>query len=130
MSGDDDELQELREQTDVGTRIQGGTADDAGDPLTDAIVDKLDAVDDGDVSKTLSLRDGRLAALIHALEETGDLYDVGVALQEELGREADRDAIDRSEALRLAVRLGLEEAAPDTVDAARTAQAEHASRQF
>jgi hypothetical protein len=87
-------------------------------------------VENGDVSKTLSVRDARLTALVRALEETGDLVDVGTALQEELGREADPDRIDRSEMLRLAVRLGLQEATPEVLDSARDAYARHASEQF
>lgn len=127
----EEELQELREQTDVGTRIQGKrSADDAEAILEDTIVDILGAIDDGEVSKTLSLRDERLTALLRGLEETGNLDDVGNELREELGREHTDEAIDRSEALRLAVRVGLQEAAPDTVEAARDAYARHASERF
>jgi len=125
----DDELRELREQTDVGTRIQDTPDTADGDALEDAIVTMLHAVDDGDVSKTLSLRDGQLAALIRGLEETGELDDVGVALRDQLGRESDDD-IDRSEVLRLAVRVGLQEATSDVIDTAREAHARYASEQF
>jgi outer membrane receptor protein involved in Fe transport len=127
---DDDELQELREQTDVGTRIQNVPDDVEDGTLEKTIVTLLDEVESGTVSKTLSLRDNRLAALIRGLEETDDLDDVGLALQNELGRDADPDMIDRSEVLRLAVRIGLQEAAPEIVEIARDAQARHASQQF
>jgi len=130
MSDTDDELEQLREQTDVGTRAQSATPSDQSTDLEDAMVALLGDVEDGEVSKTLSVRDARLTALVRALEETGDLDDVGAALREELGREADADGIDRSEVLRLAVRLGLQEAAPETLDTAREAYARHASEQF
>lgn len=131
MSSDDDvdeELAELREQTDPGTRASETQPDDSG-ALEDAIVAALQDIDSGEVSKTLSLRDERLTALVRGLEATDDLEDAGRALAEQLGRETD-DKIDRSEFLRLAVRLGLEEAAPDVLETARRASGRHAAEQF
>ena len=130
MTDTDDELEQLRQKTDVGTRAQSATPGEQESDLEDAMVSLLGDVEAGEISKTLSVRDARLTALVRALEESGDLDDVGTALQEELGREADADEIDRSEVLRLAVRLGLQEAAPEVLDTARNAYARHASDQF
>lgn len=130
MTDTDDELEQLRQQTDVGTRAQSETPGEESTDLEDAVVALLADVEDGEVSKTLSVRDARLTALVRALEETDGLDDVGAALREELGREADADGTDRSEMLRLAVRLGLQEAAPEVLDTARDAYARHASEQF
>jgi hypothetical protein len=130
MTDTDDELEQLRQKTDVGTRAQSPTPGEQESDLEDAMVSLLGDVEAGEISKTLSVRDARLTALVRALEESGDLDDVGTALQEELGREADADEIDRSEVLRLAVRLGLQEAAPEVLDAARDAYARHASEKF
>jgi len=130
MTEADDELEELREQTDVGTRAEAETTNDETSELEDAIVTLLGEVESGDVSKTLSVRDEQLAALIRGLEETDSLADVGTPLKEELGRDDDKDVTDRSELLRLAVRLGLQQAAPEVVETARDANARHASKQF
>lgn len=130
MTDTDDELEQLRQQTDVGTRAQSATPGEESTDLNDTMVAVLADIEAGEVSKTLSVRDARLTALVRALEETGDLDNVGAALQEELGREADADGIDRSEILRLAVRLGLQQAAPEVLDTARDAYAQHASEQF
>ncbi|WP_434531937.1 hypothetical protein ACODNH_23560 (plasmid) [Haloarcula sp. NS06] len=130
MTETDDELEELREQTDVGTRAEAETTNDETSELEDAIVTLLGEVESGDVSKTLSVRDEQLAALIRGLEETDSLADVGTPLKEELGRDDDKDVTDRSELLRLAVRLGLQQAAPEVVETARDANARHASKQF
>jgi hypothetical protein len=130
MTDTDEELEQLREQTDVGTRAQSSTPGEESADLEDAMVALLAEVEGGEVSKTLSVRDERLTALVRALEETGGLDDVGAALRNELGREADADDVDRSEMLRLAVRLGLQEAAPEILDTARDANARHASEQF
>jgi len=130
MTDAEKELEELKEKTDVGTRAQSPTPGEQESDLEDAMVSLLGDVEDGEVSKTLSVRDAHLTALVRALEETGDLAGAGAALQEELGREADADGIDRSEMLRLAVRLGLQEATPEVLDTARNAYARHASEQF
>lgn len=130
MTDTDDELEQLRQQTDVGTRAQSSTPGEGTSDLEDVMVALLADVEDGEVSKTLSVRDARLTALVRALEETEGLDDVGASLREELGREADADGTDRSEVLRLAVRLGLQEAAPEVLESARDAYAKHASEQF
>jgi hypothetical protein len=130
MTETDDELEELREQTDVGTRAEAETTNDETSELEDAIVTVLGEVESGDVSKTLSVRDEQLAALIRGLEETDSLADVGTPLKEELGRDDEKDVTDRSELLRLAVRLGLQQAVPEVVETARDANARHASKQF
>lgn len=130
MTDADDDLEELRKQTDVGTRAQSSPSKDESTAVEDAMVELLTDIDDGSVSKTLSVRDERLTALVRALEETGDIADVGASLQSELGRDTDTDEIDRSELLRLAVRLGLQEATPEVLDSARDASARYASEQF
>ncbi len=126
----DEELEELRQKTDIGTRAESSTSGSQPSDLEDSMVALLGDIEAGEVSKTLSVRDSRLTALIRALEETGELADVGIALQEELGRGTDASEIDRSELLRLAVRLGLQEAVPEALDTARDAYARHASERF
>lgn len=127
---DDDELEQLRQQTDVGTRAQEATPSESSSDLEDAVVEMLDAVEAGETSKTLSVRDARLTALVRALEDTDELEAVGTDLQDALGRDVAPEAIDRSEVLRLAVRLGLQEAAPELLETARDAYGRHASKQF
>jgi hypothetical protein len=130
MTDDDEELEQLREDTELGTRAEYSTPSEETTNLEDTMVALLADVEAGEISKTLSVRDERLTALVRALEETDGLDDVGEALREELGREADAEGTDRSEVLRLAVRLGLQKAAPEVLDTARDASARHASEQF
>lgn len=130
MTDTDEELEELRQQTDVGTRANSSTPVEQQPDLEDLMVALLADIESGEVSKTLSVRDARLTAVVRALEESDELDDVGTALQEELGRETDANDIDRSEILRLAIRLGLQEATPEVLDTARDASARHASEKF
>ena len=122
-----DDLDELRKQTDPGTRAED-TGDEEPD-LEDVMVDKFKEVDSGEISKTLSVRDERLAALVHALEETGQLDDVVRAIGDQLDRNGEKDG-DRSEFLRLALRLALEESESDVLETAQSAYARHASDHF
>jgi len=71
----------------------------------------LEAIDAGE-RKTLAIRDESLAALFGALVERDDDLDEAV---ETLAEAADRDVDDatKSELLRLAARVGLQEATPE-----------------
>lgn len=124
---DNDDLEALREQTSQGDRLDeaGETADQR--EFVDDILAELEAIDAGEEQKTVSLWDGQLAAFVRALEEDPERMEaVGRQLQQRL--DVQEDTIDRSELLRLALRLGFEEAAPDEFDAVREAVREHATR--
>ena len=130
------DVEELRKRHQKGSRVTGAAteskeAEAEVSSLEQAMVTAFEEIEAGKTAKSLSLRDGQLASLIHGLEmEPDELETVGIALQEALDREIDPEAIDRSEVLRLAVRVGLREAAPETVETARNAQARHLTRRF
>lgn len=126
---EDDELAALRDETSHGDRID--TADAASDrrAFVDDIVAELEAIDAGDKQKTISVWDGHLAAFIRALEANPErMASVGEGLQRRLDLEDGE--VNRSEILRLALRLGFKEAAPDELEAVRNAAGEHATKQL
>ena len=124
---EDEELAALREQTSQGDRIDQAASAEQKQALSEAIVEELEAIDAGEQQKTLSVWDGALAAFIRALEDNPDqLEAVGHSLQQRLG--TDTAEIDRSEVLRLALRLGFQEAAPEEFDAVRDAVQKHATK--
>jgi len=123
---DEDELAALREQTSQGDRLDEAPSDEKKRDLTKAIVAQLEAIDDGEQQKTVSVWDGHIAAFIRALEETDRLEDVGHALQHQL--DIDESDVDRSEVLRLGLRLGFQEAAPDEFEAIREAARKQATK--
>ena len=126
---EDDELAALREQTSQGDRIDQAASAEQKQVLVEAIVEELEAIDAGEQQKTLSVWDGALAAFIRALEDNPDqLEAVGHSLQQRLG--TDTAEIDRSEVLRLALRLGFQEAAPEEFDAVRDAVQKHATKRL
>lgn len=126
---DDDELAALREQTSQGDRIDEAGAAENRQDLVEDIVDELEAIDQGDQQKTVSVWDGHLAAFIRALEDNpGRLEDVGRGLQQRL--DLDESDVDRSEVLRLALRLGFQEAAPDEFEAVREAARQQATKRL
>ena len=129
MSGDEEDadLAALREQTSQGDRLDEASSAEQKQALVDDIVSELEAIDGGEQQKTVSVWDGNLAAFIRALEDNPDrMEDVGQALQQRL--DVDVGEADRSDILRLALRLGFQEAAPDEFDAVREAVGKQATR--
>jgi hypothetical protein len=124
---EDDDLAALREQTSHGDRIDEAAAEQDQQAFVADIVDELETIDAGDKQKTVSVWDGHLAAFIGALEENPEQMEaVGHALQRQL--DLDEDDVDRSEVLRLALRLGFQEAAPDQFEALREAVRKQATK--
>lgn len=132
----DDELARLREQTSHGDRLDEGAGDGREAALADALVARLDAIDEGEAAKTVSVWDARLAALFQTLappeDEGGDEFAeeraaLAGALRDRLGVEDD-DPADRSELIRLTLRAGLDAAGPEYLDALRDAVRERATR--
>lgn len=123
----DEDLDALREQTSQGDRIDEAAKVDDRQSLVDDIIAELEAIESGEQQKTVSVWDGPLAAFIRALEANPEqMDDVGRALQNHL--DVDEGDVDRSELLRLALRLGFQEAASEEFDAVREAVQEHATR--
>jgi len=121
---DDEELAELKEKTNKGARVDEETLDEMA-LFRSRVHEVLEEIDGGERQKTVSVWDGPLAAFMAALEDTEDLEAVGTALQRKIGTDEDPDALERSEVLRLALRLGFNEAAPEYLNAAREAVHEH-----
>ena len=115
----DSELEELREQTTRDNRL----SEQANEPdFIEQIVAMLDDVDSGERGKILSLYDPQLAALIYALETDDRRFNEVIgALQETANRQIDTEDVGRTELLKLAVRIGLREAAPELLEDAQTA---------
>lgn len=116
---DDLSIGELREQTSKGDRLDEAPRQQRQAGFKQSIREHLAAIDAGERQKTVSVRDGDLAAFINALEDNPeDMEAVGEALRNALGVEGNGEP-DRSEVLRLALNLGFREAAPAYVEALR-----------
>lgn len=125
---DSDDLDELREKTSMGSRVEEETVVDEEEAFRETIVEILEEIDAGERSKTLSARDERLMALFVAIDETDRSEELGAALAEDLN--ANIDQYDRSALMLLAMRAGLEHAAPETLEELRGAVGEYAQRQI
>lgn len=129
MSDENDtDLAHLREATNQGNRLEeaAGEADRA--ELQEAVTEYLAEIQSGERQKTVSVWDGEIAALLAALEDNPeDMARIGNALRETLNLDTDDD-VDRSEILRLALRVGLREAAPKDIETVRKAVRDHATR--
>jgi hypothetical protein len=137
MTDDDGDatIEELKRKTSRSDRVEeeGRRAETA--EFRERVERALEEIDAGDRQKTVSVWDGPLAAFMAAVDDDKKdenekqdreyLEDVGTALQEKLGEDVDAEAVDRSEVLRLALRLGFREAAPEYLDAARDTVRDH-----
>lgn len=125
---DDSDINDLREQTQSGDRM---SEMDAPKNFADTVYDALGAADRGEIGKTLSFWDPRLAALLHALEQDdARRQQTATRLRAALSREDDDSEADRSEIIRLALRVGLREADPELLDDARDAHRRQQGDQF
>ncbi|QSW98181.1 hypothetical protein SAMN06269185_0309 [Natronoarchaeum philippinense] len=123
----DDEIEELKQQTSQGDRLDEVSAEQKRNDLKTAILEELEKIDEGDQQKVVSVWDGPMAALVRALENHPEhLDDVGHRLQDEL--DVDQEDVDRSEVIRLALRLGLGTAAPEAMKATREAVSDKATK--
>ena len=124
MGGD---IEDLRAATERGDR-NDEVGKDSSQDFVDEIVAAIDDVESGDRPKTIAVRDQPIAALLAALDETEDeMSEVGHALEEALDREQS-DEYDRSEIVRLAVRVGLESATSEKMEQLSDAIGEHAQK--
>jgi hypothetical protein len=123
---DEDELRRLREQTAEGDRLDTAETQERQRALVEALVDALGEIDQGDRSKTVSVWDGPTAAYLAALDDDPEAR---AALADGLADALDQpvDEPERSDLLRLLIRLGLRTAAPEHVDALREAVREQAA---
>ncbi|MFU8868453.1 hypothetical protein [Natronococcus sp.] len=120
-----DDLEELRKKTERGDR-NDEIRTEADSAFVDDLVDAIEAVDSGERPKTVAVRDQPVAALLAALDDDdAEMTDVGNALEEALGRDRSEE-FDRSEIVRLAVRVGLETATPEKTEQLSDAIGRHA----
>lgn len=122
-----DDLEELRKKTERGDR-NDEIRTEADSAFVDELVDAIEAVDSGERPKTVAVRDQPVAALLAALDDDDDeMTGVGNALEEALGRDRSEE-FDRSEIVRLAVRVGLETATPEKTEQLSDAVGRHAQQ--
>ena len=127
---DDEELAALREQTTHGDRLDEAANTTVSPAFIDTLVDELEAIDAGDTQKTVSVWDGSIAAFLHALEDhPAQLEAVGDDLQAALEVSPD-EPVDRSDIIRLALRVGLAEASPEAFKALQEGVQRHAVNQL
>ena len=120
-------LEELRKQSTSGggNRIDHDAAQ--RDSAVNELVDALERVDEGDLSKTISFWDPDMAAVLAVLLEDNDRLATTVeSLADELGADIDATDADRSDVLKLAVRAALQNADPNLFEDLRDARRKRA----
>jgi hypothetical protein len=104
--------------------VEKDDVDDGPDTLADAVADAFEAIDGGDVSSNLTLRDEKLAALFRGLEAVDELADVGEKAAAQLDRDQE-DTETRAAVLRLLVRIGLTEVDESVIQAGQAGRKQY-----
>jgi len=122
MSENSDKAEELLQQskeqkrhtTDPETDTSTGSD---SPPLQEAVSESYARLEAGEMHENLTVRDADLAALMAALDETGELPAVGQRANDWLSREASAES--RADVLNALLRVGLHEVASDEVEGAK-----------
>ena len=94
-------------------------------PLYEAVQDTRYQMDTEGLTENLTFRDANLSALMRGLEETGQLTDIAAKAEASLDRDSSDAAVSISNGLRLLVRVGLQEVAPETIQIATEANKDY-----
>lgn len=134
MADDRDKAEELLQESKGQTRHAAEVSDNSQpentpQSLHEAIRNGHARIDADEMPENLTIRDARLAALIWGLEETDQLAAVAADAGAELGRDSDDTRETRAATLRLLVRVGLREVAPETMQTAVEARKEYLTEQ-
>lgn len=123
----DEEIHELRRSTTRNMHVDTIKPRDK-ENLQDNIYTAICEVESGDHSSMIGFRDQSISALLLALErQENGLDQLGRRLEHSLGQE-DSDSFDRSKILRLAIRVGLQQAARDHFERLTAAKLEYTRR--
>lgn len=111
----DDKLNELREEESKGNRLDRDDPQSQPD-FVDALDEALEAINEGELSDTITAYDPKLAAVLQALEDDERMDDVFEQLREAYDGDSGLQKPSRSAIIRLAVRVGLQEGTDDVLD--------------
>jgi len=131
MTDDTTDAEALLEQSKQQKRHEtepAATTDAGEQDLADAVADAYDELEENELPENLTIRDDNLAALFAGLDETDGLTDVIAAAASALDRE-EPDADSKAAALRLLVRVGLDDVAPEVLDAGAEGYEQHREQQ-
>lgn len=95
--------------------------------LADAVANAYEDLDEGELHQNLTVRDEDLAALVTALENTGQLNNVAQRAYDRLDIEGEPNS--RADFIKAAVRLALSEIGEEEVEAAKQGKRKHLTQQ-
>jgi hypothetical protein len=108
-----------RHTTDAPEQSTVDEADDDPVDLPSAIAEAYGEIDAGETPSNLTLRDSNLAALFAGLEQSGQLEPIIDGAYDALDRDGEVDSYTRATALRLLVRVGLDEVDGEVIEAGK-----------
>jgi len=130
MSDNTEEAERLLQEgePDRRTTAEPDTDTDAKPDLQDAIKACYEAIDDDEMPIHLQYRDRDLASILGGLDDAGALEQLIEAAAETLNKEAPEN-ISRANAMKLLMRIGLNNVDPSVIEDATKAKQQHAMEQ-
>lgn len=119
-----EELEKMREESvsGGGDRIEAEGQSSRKD-FADLIADAMEDVEDDNITKTISVWDTNMAALLHVLDEDdARREEIAAALLDDLDRDEDASEMEKADIIRLALRSGLDGASPGILEEMREAR--------
>lgn len=99
----------------------------SSEDAADIILMQLEAIDDGELKKTIGFRHTRLKAFLAALEDSPELRNAIAEVGRSVGADLDPEDVDMSATARVLMLAGLQAEAPDAFEALSDAVDEHNS---
>jgi hypothetical protein len=116
---DSEETEEVAEEKTVAEEGAEDEKKDAGPSPSDAFAaafdERAERTNAGVDPSSVSAKDPGLSAFLLALQDTGEIYDVGEAIRDGIGTERPPE-YDRDAVVRLALTYAIRETAPDYFD--------------
>lgn len=130
-----DKAEELLSQSKSQSRLNSEVSDQPtteqdeseGLSLAEAVANAYEDLDEGEIHQNLTVRDEDLAALVTALENTGQLNNVAQRAYDRLDIEGEPNS--RADFIKAAVRLALSEIGEEEVEAAKQGKRKHLTQQ-
>jgi hypothetical protein len=122
MADNADDVENAFEEAKNQTRYKAEAPSELS--LSEAIQEHHAGIEAGEETEQMSFRDERIAALMRGLEDTDQLDDLARDAESALDREKNTTE-GRAATLRLLVRIGLQEIAPERVQTAVEARREY-----
>jgi hypothetical protein len=126
MTDDTQKAEELlQDSTNQRRTDTSNHSQDQSKSLVEAVADAFDAIDENEKHNHISVRDDRLAALFHGLEDADELERVIEQAAAQLGKDTEELDARKSTAYRLLLRVAIQEVDDELLEQGKDGYRKH-----